>query len=157
MTCLTIRAPPQKKNSRRWHLFPSFPSLTASCFQFFSPADQLLSEWSLTRGETNKDSQEWAIKLLQYFSLLWGHELLLPSWPGPFISYDSPGCQQGLWTLEGPIYTITMSSWLLLTKPLQLLLLCLLKLILVKLEINVRSLSAHLFPSGSVLHPKFNT
>lgn len=113
----------RKKNYQKIASAPNRPSLTVSCFQLYSPAGQVLSGCTLTRGETNKDSQGWAVKLLQsFFFYFWGHELLLPILPGPFISYESAGCKQFLWTLECPSYSLServaMASWFLLCKPL---------------------------------------
>lgn len=66
--------------TRKQHLLPS---LTASCFLLFSPAGHVLSGWTLTGAEANKNSQESRVKLFQELSFLFcsflcrGHELLL--------------------------------------------------------------------------------
>lgn len=91
-----------KKNStRKIASAVPLPAQRASCFQLFSPAGQVLSGWTLTRGEANKDRQDRVAKLLQYFFLAAeAMNSFCLSCPGPFISYYSPGCWQGLWTLH---------------------------------------------------------
>lgn len=44
-----------KNSTRKIASALPLPSLTASCFQLFSPAGQVLSGWTLTGGEANKE------------------------------------------------------------------------------------------------------
>lgn len=76
----------KKKTTGKQHLLPA---LTASCFLLFSPAGHVLSGWTLTGGEANKDSQDWRVKLFQELSFLFflaakAMNSLLPAWPWTF-------------------------------------------------------------------------
>lgn len=119
----------EKKRKRKRNIYqktasaPPLPSLTASCFQLFSPAVQVLSGWILTRGETNKDNQDWAIKLLQYFFFFL---LLGPRTPSTHLTRDlslpitlrAASSFYELWSAPLTLPLITVSYWFLLTKPL---------------------------------------
>lgn len=114
-----VTFPVARENQQRASALP-LPSLTASCFQFFSPAALVLSGGTLTLtwGETNKDSQDQAIKLLQYFFLCcWGHELLCPFALGlSFPTALQAACSfSELRDAPLTLSQITMSSWFLLT------------------------------------------
>lgn len=123
---LHVTCPVVRKKTKKTKLYQKTasalppPSLTASCFQLFSPADQVLSGWILTGGETNKDSQDWANQAASELYFAAGATNSCLFCPGPFISYGSPGHQQFLWTWNASLTLPpkTMSSRFLLTKPL---------------------------------------
>lgn len=114
----------EKKNStRKTASALPLPSLTASCFQLFSPAGQVLSGWTLTRGEANKDSQNEQSSCFSTFFLLLGtwtpSAHIAPDLSFPMIP-QAAGSFCELWTTPLTQPVITMSSFILLIKPLSL-------------------------------------
>lgn len=106
MTCPAVRKRKKKKLYQKNSICSTLPSLTASCFLLFSPAGQVLSGWTLNRGEANKDSQNEKSSCFSTFFFCAGDmNSFCPYCTGPFISHDSPGCRQFLWTLDYPSYS----------------------------------------------------